>query len=287
MAKNPFDEVLELVTDDGDKKALTELATKYSSLKDGWLRQSDYSRSMDSVKKLQKELDAAKGKIELADRWDAWRAENWDEEANATRAEAVLKAQLESERQAKLELEAKLASGGEMSPQEIETVLEQLAAKKNWISKAEAEKELAVLRQQAQGSLAVGLKAGPVAVRHYRVFNEEPNMDELVKFAAENGHNDLEQAYNSWVAPRLKELDDKKRAEEIEQVKKEAYEKAKQEFAAQRGMSPDVMPDETDAVSTGALDVLMGNRPEGLPNAKLGSGQFARAAANMDWSKSN
>ena len=63
-----FDEILEKFSDEGDRTTFQGLAERYPEIKDGLLRQSDYSRRMSEIDNSIKELDS----------WKQWGAENWD-----------------------------------------------------------------------------------------------------------------------------------------------------------------------------------------------------------------
>ncbi len=78
MAVNSFDDILNsLVGDADDREVLGSLASKYPEIKQGWLRQADYSRKLDSFRDTEKKVEA----------WNKWAADNWDTENNAPKME--------------------------------------------------------------------------------------------------------------------------------------------------------------------------------------------------------
>lgn len=294
MSKNAFDELLESVTarDPNHGKALAEIAEAVPELKNGWLRQADYSRRMDDVKR---EKESYQDRLKYAEQWEAWRNEHWVDNAfsdgkGATKRELDAIKQAEEVRKQYEELQAKASLGGDMTFEEVGNYVNEMMQKAGMARKADLDtfgkridEEKAGVERILMGYSHIATTAPKLVYRHGQKFNgEELDVDQLVKFAAENGHADLNKAYSDYVAPRLRELEQKEVEAKIEAAKKEAREEALKE----RGMGPTQMPDDNRSPAMGHFQAkLMGVKPEGaesvpIPeNAELGSGVIATLAA--------
>lgn len=78
MSSLGFEDIISAISDSSDKEAIHNLASKYPSLKEGWLRQSEYSRRHDELRTTIAERDA----------WKQWAADNWSAERNMPKSEA-------------------------------------------------------------------------------------------------------------------------------------------------------------------------------------------------------
>jgi hypothetical protein len=252
MAKNAFDELLASFTEESDRQAITGLAEKYPTLKQSVLRQADYSRHMDELKAERQKLQA---EADYAAAMKKWREENWIDNYYSDGVGALKREVEKDQRIAELsgaisELEAKVQVGDEVTFDQLSEHFGKLAEQRKFVSQDVLQTELnktvsgakQTIDQQLAGFAHIALKAPKLATRHYKTFNDELDTDGLVDFASKNGFNDLEKAYDAFTADKRNELDAKKRAEEIEAVKKQTREEAEKEFAAKQTPR---MPDDT------------------------------------------
>lgn len=76
MAKDAFESLLETLSEDV-RGPFSELVTKEPKLKSAVMAQGEFSRKMDELR----------DKTVLADRWQTWKEQNWDDDQRMTRAE--------------------------------------------------------------------------------------------------------------------------------------------------------------------------------------------------------
>lgn len=258
MAKNnSFETLLESLPEDQEfefkgpvRKAFAELAEKVPKLKDSVLAQSDYSRKMDEVR----------DKVKLADTWDEWRRNNWDDATNSTKDE--LAARTEAERLAQ-ELEtaraAALATGEEMTFDQLNQRLEQFSKEKNYLTPDDLKKQFDGKTKEVEDYVK-GYSA-PIAraaldipylmAKHEKEFGEVLDPEVITKYAAEKNNFNLRDLYEKdWVVEKRTEAVKKYYETELQKVKDR--ETAKIEAA------------KAEALAEGRKQVVMGS-PSGNP----------------------
>lgn len=255
MAKNKFEELLASINglEDQDRQALLNVTEKHPELRDGWLRQNEFSRNMDDLTKQRKEFDGERKQHEtiLAEHprykeyhermqkwWDqTWVPDAYGKDNGATKRE-LEKDALIKQLQSQVEVE--------MTFEDLNKEVSRLMDERKFVGqesfeKALAEKEAGVreyLDRNITGMSQLVVKGPKVAVKHFREFNEELDLDELVKFANDNKIADVEQAYNRMVEPKIKEREAKGWEAKVEQAKVEAREQALKEAGMTSGKLP-------------------------------------------------
>lgn len=229
--KNAFEELLESISDEGDRNTISSLADKYKELKDGRLRQSDYSRKMqelsDEKKRLEKDVDELQ-------QWRQWRTDHWLDDARATKEEAELQKSLEDANSKIAILEAAQEAG--MTFEEVQQFIDKEMTKRNVVTKEYFEKEVKpkVVEQDfykkdvderiARSQAAMGYlfeETLPLGFSHRDEFGETFKVGELIKFANENKFQDISKAYDAWVSPKRQEIQKKKTEEMVAKAKEE------------------------------------------------------------------
>lgn len=226
MAKSGFEVLLESLPDSDEfefkgsvRKAFAELAEKVPKLKESVLAQSDYSRRMDEVR----------DKVKLADTWDEWRRNNWDDDKHMTRSE--LEKQAEMDRlQTELETArtAALATGEEMNFDQLNQRLEQYSKEKNFLTPDELKKQFDGKTKEVEDYVK-GYSA-PIAraaldipylmAKHEKEFGEILDPDILTKYAAEKGNFNLRDVYEKdWVVEKRTDAMKKHYESELQKVK--------------------------------------------------------------------
>jgi len=204
-----FDDVLNIL-DPTEKEVMTQVVFKHPQIKQGWMRQDDYSRKLDEFRPV----------MEFANAWDAWREENWDDGSGSTKAEALLKARIQ-------ELEA--AQEGNMTFDQINTHIASLGlAKTADLNSVLSEKEK-TFTDSLQGSAYVGAKLAEIASRHVLEFKEPFKATEFLTKVGGYGTNDLDMAYDMHVRDARKTRDEESLQARLKQIETEAFEKGKRE----------------------------------------------------------
>ena len=251
-----FDDVLNIL-DPNEKEVMTQVVSKHPQIRQGWMRQDDYSRKLDEFKPV----------YEFANAWDAWKTENWDEGANSTRAEALLKARIQ-------ELEA--SQEGQMTFDQINAHISNLGlAKTADLNSILGEKNFT---DSLQGSAYVGAKLAEIASRHVLEFKEPFKATEFLTKVGGYGTNDLDMAYDMHVRDARKTRDEDSLNARLKQIEADAFEKGKREAVSgllesngasimptndgsndlghfqrrQQGMSDDIIPEGRSAASFAA-----------------------------------
>ncbi len=280
--KNAFEELLEAIPDEGDRKALGEIAGKYQQLRDGYLRQSDYSRKMDEIAAQAKEHQA---KLEEAQRWAKWAEENYVYDAygdgkGATKRELEQSKLAEQYRAQVDELNQRISEGGDVNFDDVKAHIEKLGYVKGEEFNAQAKQ----FEEQVYGTVGNAISAitalPALVLRHDKEFGEVLDEDALFKHANEK-KLPLKSAYDDFVASRREEA----RQKEIEERIAKAKEEARAELLKERGMSPASMPVDSGESQIGPLGKLMHGEAmeEGVPDIDIGRGGLARhAARTMD-----
>jgi hypothetical protein len=273
MAANSFDDVLNsLVADESDRGVLSDLVNKYPGIKDGWLRQSDYSRKLDSFRDTERQLESLKSADEKVKQWENWAAENWDPEANIPKMERYWKEKAE-------ELEGQV--GTDMTFDDISNfITEKGVITKNDLntvldSKAEE------INRNFQGSAYFAAVIAEKQGEHMAEFSKPLKVRDFVAKLNEYGTNDLDIAYDKYVSEDRKSLAQKAKEREIEQIRAEERKKAEEEFAAKKFNQG--LPVDQDEPGLGPLQAKMQmvGDPDALDKATLGSGTIAQIAAQQ------
>ena len=263
MAANSFDEVLNsLVADESDRGVLSDLVNKYPGIKDGWLRQSDYSRKLDSFRDTEKKVQ----------QWEEWAAENWDSEANIPKMERYWKERAE-------ELEGQV--GTDMTFDDISNFI----TEKGVLTKNELDNVLnsksEEINRNFQGSAYFAAVIAEKQGEHIAEFSKPLKVRDFIAKLNEYGTNDLDAAYERYVSEDRKTLADKAHEREIEQIRAEERKKAEEEFATRKFNNG--LPVDQEEPSLGPLQAKMQmvGDPDALEKATLGSGTIAQIAAQQ------
>ena len=306
MARSSFDVLLESLPEDQEfefkgpvRKAFAELAEKVPKLKDSVLAQSDYSRKMDEVR----------DKVILANKWDEWRQNNWDDEKNSTKDE--LRALAEAERlTAELEAArtAALATGEEMTFDQLNQRLEQFTKEKKIVTTDDLENQFKGKTKEVEDYIKV--YSAPIAraaldipylmAKHEKEFGEILDPDTLTKYAAEKGNFNLRDVYEKdWVVEKrqqamkanydaeIQKLKDGNAAEIARAKEDAAAEARKQQIMGQ----PNGNPVDMGGNDMGPLQRRMlpteqpGDGEPKAPEVPIGEGSLAAFAARQFLSK--
>lgn len=264
MAVNSFDEVLNsLVGDAEDREALGNLASKYPEIKSGWLRQSDYSRKLDSFRDTEKKVEA----------WNKWAAENWDAQNNAPKMEVYWREKAQ-------ELESKV--GADMTFDEIKSFTEGFLNERGVMTKSEFDQAIGNKAQEIdksfQGSAYFAAVLAEKASEHLSEFGKPLKVRDFVSKL--DGTNDLDAAYDRYVSEDRKTREQKAMDDKIERIRAEEREKTKQEVLSQLPNSGGLPIDQGEPVA-GHLETRVRSlgQPDAAEKATLGDGTLAQIAA--------
>lgn len=297
MARNAFDELLESIPNESDRKALSEIADRNAKLKEGYLRQSDYSRHLDSFREREKEMQSWK---DQAEQWESWRKNNWVDGAlgngkGATKRELEYKRMYEDAQKTVGDLEKRVSTGGDnVTFEELRGHVNKLVEENQFVRSSDVEARESQLRadlksatenfsQVTSGYLGLTLAAPQVAVQHYKEWGEDLDLNAVFDHTIKNGITDFKKGYESWVEPRRKEKNEQEMKAKIEQARKEGAEEA----LKSRGMNPGSMPDDQGGPSVGPLMALQerfnrgGDGKADVSNIPLGGGLARIAAREM------
>lgn len=282
MAVNSFEDVLNSLTDEADKTAFTELSGKYPTMKEGWLRQSDYSKKLDALRSTELEYKEYKGKAEeyenkfkevstQVDQWNSWVEANWDKEADIPKMEKFWKEKAE-------ELESKI--GTDMTFDDVGKFI----TDKGLVSKTDLDSVLTSkadeINKNFQGSAYFAAVIAEKQGDHITEFHKPLKVREFVSKFNEYGTNDIDAAYEKYVAEDRKVIADKALETKLDQVRKDERAKAEQEFAEKK-FNQGLPVDQAEA-GLGHLESKIRNLrdPDALEKATLGSGTIAQLAAS-------
>ncbi|NJL72282.1 MAG: hypothetical protein HC888_12215 [Candidatus Competibacteraceae bacterium] len=214
---NAFDELLSKISAEEDRNALKSLGEKIPELRDGVLRQADYSRKMDEFRSKEQQLQ----------QWNQWANDNWDPNAKMTKAEAIQLAEIQR-------LQDLVNSGGDSLDQEqLDRALESYARSKGVVTqdvldaKLKAKEEEFTNRLTEVNARAAAFTSGvlPMTVKHFQEFGEVLDTNKMFEQAQKEGVTDLGHAYDRFVAPRREE----RQKAEFDRQLAEAKEAGKQE----------------------------------------------------------
>lgn len=286
MAVNTFDDVLNsLVSDEADRGVLNDLVNKYPGMKDGWLRQSDYSRKLDSFRaektelegkatefenkfnQINQQFEAAKGK---SDAWENWAEGNWDFDKDAPKMEVFWREKAQ-------ELESKI--GQDMTFDDINKFITDkgVVLKNDFESVLKGKED--EINKGFQGSAYFTVMLNEISNEHYAEFKKPLKTSELVSKMNEFQTTDLKAAYDRFVADDRKALAEEAHKKEVEKIKAEAVKEAEEKFKSER-LQHGGMPVDQE-VGLGHLESKVRNigDPAALDKAQLGDGTTARLAA--------
>lgn len=266
MAVNSFEEILNgLVSDTDDREVLEALATKYPEVKNGWLRQSDYSRKLDSFRETEKKVEA----------WNKWAEDNWDSENNAPKMEVYWRNKAQ-------ELESQV--GTDMTFDEIKNFTEGFFNERGVMTKNDFESAINSKAQEIdkgfQGSAYFSAVIAEKTAEHLSEFGKPLKVREFISKLGDYGTNDLDAAYDRYVADERKTRDEKHLEEKIERIRAEERAKAKQEVLAQLPNSGGLPIDQGEPTA-GHFEARVRSvgQPDAAEKANLGDGTLAQIAA--------
>lgn len=266
MAVNSFDEILNgLVSDSDDREVLEALASKYPDIKNGWLRQSDYSRKLDSFRDTEKKVEA----------WNKWAEDNWDTENNAPKMEIYWRNKAQ-------ELESQV--GTDMTFDEIKNFTDNFLTERGVMTKNDFESAInskaAEIDKGFQGSAYFSAVIAEKTAEHLSEFGKPLKVREFIGKLGEYGTNDLDAAYDRYVQEERKTRDEKQLEEKIERIRNEEREKAKQEVLSQLPNSGGLPIDQGEPIA-GHLEARVRSigQPDAAEKANLGDGTLAQIAA--------
>lgn len=291
MSKNAFEDVLaSIIPIEEDRQVLAEVAAKHPALRESMLRQSDYSRKMDELKR---EREAVQDRIAHAEQWDGWYRENWVNDAlgdgvGATKRELEHIKKLREAESKLAEMQQRIEVGGEVTFDELNKYLDDKFQQTGVARKEDVEKLLSdrasgveqFVKQNLEGFTHLAMRAPVLTLKHFQEFGEVMDPDALVKYALEHKKSDLDSAYDEYIRDQRQDRAAKQREEEIERVRKEEREKV----LAERGMSPNSMPDDNGPPEMGPMmKRIMSIQGAGdgsdASSADIGRGQIAKHAA--------
>lgn len=266
MAVNSFDEILNgLVSDSDDREVLEALASKYPDIKNGWLRQSDYSRKLDSFRDTEKKVEA----------WNKWAEDNWDTENNAPKMEIYWRNKAQ-------ELESQV--GTDMTFDEIKNFTDNFLTERGVMTKNDFESAInskaAEIDKGFQGSAYFSAVIAEKTAEHLSEFGKPLKVREFIGKLGEYGTNDLDAAYDRYVQEERKTRDEKQLEEKIERIRNEEREKAKQEVLSQLPNNGGLPIDQGEPIA-GHLEARVRSigQPDAAERASLGDGTLAQIAA--------
>lgn len=266
MAVNSFDEILNgLVSDSDDREVLEALASKYPDIKNGWLRQSDYSRKLDSFRDTEKKVEA----------WNKWAEDNWDSENNAPKMEIYWRNKAQ-------ELESQV--GTDMTFDEIKNFTDNFLTERGVMTKNDFESAInskaAEIDKGFQGSAYFSAVIAEKTAEHLSEFGKPLKVREFIGKLGEYGTNDLDAAYDRYVQEERKTRDEKQLEEKIERIRSEEREKAKQEVLSQLPNNGGLPIDQGEPIA-GHLEARVRSigQPDAAERASLGDGTLAQIAA--------
>jgi hypothetical protein len=188
-----FDDIISQFGDDEDKSTFLGLAEKHPFIKEYGMRQSDYSR----------QLNENKEKLALADEWNGWKSNHWDDEAQMTKQQKAAVDEAARLKQEKEDLESRIAvmgSGGdEVTFEELEKFGTKLMSEKGLITKADMDAKEAELKGYVTGVNGFMTKAAVTVpylnAKHQQEFGEMFDPDDFIKVATEKQRYDLKDFY--------------------------------------------------------------------------------------------
>lgn len=254
-----FQDILNSIQEQTDRDQLNALATKYASLR-------EYAELGEQVAPLRERVkgykDGFNGVVDTVERWNTWRTNNWDGEANMTHEERRAKALIAERDQRIADLEARQEA--EMTGEELDARIAQRIKEAQLATQADLEARFvkAVARDKGDGKPGeiydlvdqtqrgmgarfqeVFEKMTPKMHQHARDFDGEIlNPKEVFDHMVKTGQTDPDKAYQEMVAPRLAEKKEAAHKKEVEDAKKSGVEEGRRQAmqsSAGRGIPVD------------------------------------------------
>jgi hypothetical protein len=263
--------------EDSDREGFAGYVSKYPDLKNGFLRQSDYSKRLDEVSKAKNEFEVALNGLQ------AWEAENVESRLEdgtiITKAEAAYR-----DRAAQLEQELSRAKETEMTFEDLNKHLDTKIGELGVVKKSDFESILgtkeAEINRNFDGYAKFATQMPAVMLRHFKETGEILDPD---KFVAEEivakKQFDIGRAYEEYYRPTR----EAKQAAEIEARVKAAREEGSAEARKNFVMSNEGrMPTDSTGPVMGPLQarVLGLSQDGGSPvEPEFGKGGIAAQAA--------
>lgn len=234
MAANSFEDILENIQEAELKEAIKQASDKYPDLKGGWMRQDDYS----------KKSNERDNKVKLAEKWSDWRKANWLDDLNMTKEEAAVRQRVQElegevgvlrqkvdtevtfeELHKEIETMWDAKSKGVMTDKDFNDKYGKKLFNQEEYDKTVDEKlnrTLAAIENLYGKTFELGFK-------HKDEFGEVLNPLTVVEYAAKNGIQDLNKAYDSMVSDRRGQSRDKELEAKLAAARKEGEDKARRE----------------------------------------------------------
>jgi hypothetical protein len=256
MATSSWEDIINAIPDESDRSRVTELASKYPDLKGGWLRQSDYSRQLDSLKPVKEELS----------QWQSWADNNWDFENNAPKAELYWKQRAQ---------ELENSKGDEMTFDDIGKYIQE----KGVITKDVLTQKEQEFGTHIQGSTYFNLAVAEKAAEYQHEFGKPFKARDFASKMAQANAQDIDDLFDKYVAEDRNAIRQKQDQEREARIRAEEREKTRQEIMQKQVHSQ--YPVESDAPQIGHLEAKIKNlaAPDALDKAVLGNGTLAAIAA--------
>lgn len=262
---NSFEDVLQqLVSDDEDRAALASLSSKYPGMKEGWLRQSDYSRKMDALRDSE---NAARQALEYAGQWKRWQDENWDVDNNVPKMELHWRTEFE-----KLQKERET----DMKFEDIDKYIGNKGYTTKSDLEAEVNKRAGEVNDAMKGSAYFSAVLNELAGSHLHEFKTPLKTREFVSKLNEYGTSDLDVAYDKYVADKRSEMAAAKHEKDIAKLKEEVRRDVEKEYAAKTGGPP---VDTEGGLGFLQAKMLHAGEADAADRAKLGDGTLSYLAA--------
>lgn len=272
MAENGFNSLLDSM-EVIDREAFTSVVGKYPELKNGFLRQSDYSKNMDLLRDKSNEFDT---QLAALQQWsDENIAEHHENGTIVTKNEALYK-----NRTAELEQELLRVKETEMTFDDLSKNLDTLGyAKKSDFETVLSGKEQEVNRN-FEGYMTANLKLQKAGFNHLKEFGEPLDPEEFfTKQVVEKKNYDIDRAYSDYVADRRTQRQQVEFDQKIEAARVEERTKAKQEFAMS---NTGHMPTDSSGPVVGALQAKLTGLNQGETPAYKSPLEYAR-----EWRSNN
>lgn len=282
-----FDDILaKIVPDENHRKTVAQIADQYPELKNGWLRNDDYSRKMDEVSGIKKDAEWAQRVKPHVMQWEQWRTEHWDDAAEMTKEEKA--ARDEAERL----LAVVVGKGDDMNFEQMKQYLDKEITTRGIASKADVDKlttdvtgRAAQLDTSLQGHTYVSLKVPTLVMRAYKEYGDVLDGTELFNKSAEMKEWDLDKVYDAI----YKDKSATRKQAELDIIKAEAkkagYDEAQKELKEKAAGSKDgqgLIPTDQGSGLSGFLQkaVSQEGTDSGYEGMVLGRGAIASKYAD-------
>lgn len=224
--------LLAQIQDEAERNQTRTLLEKHQFLRDGYLRQADYDRKMDTSKA---ERDREKAEVEKA-RSDIKKMQIWWDETQpkVARLEADSKTLRDKNKELEDRVKAAAAAhatdgGGSVDQAMVTKLVTDELQGRSYVSKQEVEdlvktaakviadeRESAFFKETLPGSLEFVMTVQDLQFKHQKEFGSTFDRHEFHKFSKENGINDPEKAYESFVSKQRTEKREKDLRADIE-----------------------------------------------------------------------